>query len=103
MLSLLSFELTMREIVADLPRDGGALFVLLLMLAFVAFIWLGSRKGSAPAAARSAVEPPRLPATAPAAASPPGTRAEAVSESVRFHPEALPSGSAGRRLQQEAR
>lgn len=52
MLSLAFLELTLRDVLSDVPRDGGALAVFLLMLAMVAVIWHGSRSGrSTPPAA----------------------------------------------------
>ncbi|MBR9988919.1 MAG: hypothetical protein KFH98_04140 [Gemmatimonadetes bacterium] len=38
--------LTLHEIISDIPHDGASLVVYLMLLAFVGFIWAGSRKKS---------------------------------------------------------
>jgi hypothetical protein len=38
-------DLTMREVVTDIPHDGAALVTYTIVLIFVGFIWAGSRKG----------------------------------------------------------
>jgi hypothetical protein len=43
MLSLILLDLTLKEIVADIPRDGAAIIVYLLIAVFVGLIWAGSR------------------------------------------------------------
>lgn len=45
MLSLMLLKLTFQEIIADIPHDGAAIVVYLLLAAFVAGIWYGSRPG----------------------------------------------------------
>ncbi|MEX2582595.1 MAG: hypothetical protein WD766_04955 [Gemmatimonadota bacterium] len=44
--SAAAFELTLGEIVADLPRDAGAVVVLLMLGAFVFLTWHGSRRST---------------------------------------------------------
>lgn len=46
MLSLVLLKLSLQEILADIPRDAGAILVYVLMAAFAATIWIGSRKRS---------------------------------------------------------
>lgn len=41
MLSLILLELTLHEVLADVPHDAGAIVVYLMMALFVGFIWLG--------------------------------------------------------------
>lgn len=44
MLSLiLLLQLSLREVVADIPRDAGAVVTLILILVFAGFIWIGTR------------------------------------------------------------
>lgn len=53
--ALALLELTLREIVNDVPRDSGAAVALLVIALFVGFVWHGSRRHSAqPAAATHA-------------------------------------------------
>lgn len=44
MFSLLLLQLSLQDILADIPRDAGAVLVYVLLAAFLAAIWLGSRK-----------------------------------------------------------
>jgi hypothetical protein len=41
--AVLQDGLTFREVVRNLPHDGPALFVYLLIILFVGFVWHGSR------------------------------------------------------------
>jgi hypothetical protein len=43
MLSFILLDLTLNEIVADIPRDGASIVVYLLIAIFVGLIWAGSR------------------------------------------------------------
>lgn len=43
MLSFILLDLTLNEIVADIPRDGASVIVYLLIAIFVGLIWAGSR------------------------------------------------------------
>ncbi len=43
MLSLVLLELTLEEIITDIPHDFAALVVYLMLALFVGFIWYGSR------------------------------------------------------------
>jgi hypothetical protein len=46
MLALILLDLTLREIVADLPHDAGSIVIYVLFALFAGFIWAGSRGGS---------------------------------------------------------
>jgi hypothetical protein len=50
--------LTATEIVADIPRDAGAVLVYVLLVVFIGFIWWGSRASRGAGAAK---EPPQRP------------------------------------------
>lgn len=43
MLSLILMDLTLREVLADLPHDAGAVVVYLMIALFVGLVWLGGR------------------------------------------------------------
>jgi len=44
MFGTLIFELTLREVIGDLPHDPGAIVAYLLLALFVGFVWQGSRR-----------------------------------------------------------
>lgn len=44
MTSFILLDLTLHEIIADIPHDFGAVLVYGLIAAFVGMIWMGSRK-----------------------------------------------------------
>lgn len=50
MFALISFlDLSFQDVIANIPRDAGAVVAFSLMALFVAFIWIGSRpKGGKP-------------------------------------------------------
>lgn len=52
MLALILLELTLREIVSDIPHDAGAVVAYALLAIFLGFIWAGSRNKSVPRAPR---------------------------------------------------
>lgn len=96
MLSMIVLELTLREVLADLPHDAGTGIVLVLLLALVGFVWHGWRGGasSASAAPVAAAVPEGLlevPAPGPAA------------EPVVFHPAMLAEGRDVSRMHAEVR
>jgi hypothetical protein len=43
MIALALLELTVGEVIGDIPHDAGAMITLLIVALFVAFIWHGSR------------------------------------------------------------
>lgn len=43
MLSLIFLELTLRDVLADIPHDAGAILTYALLAVFIGFIWAGSR------------------------------------------------------------
>jgi hypothetical protein len=43
MVPLVLISITFKGVIAEIPHDAGALIAYLLLLAFVAFIWIGSR------------------------------------------------------------
>lgn len=45
MLSLI-LNLTLEEIITDIPHDGAAFVVYLMLALFIGFIWYGSRPGA---------------------------------------------------------
>jgi hypothetical protein len=48
MIFLTLLRLTPLEVVRDIPRDGSALVTYTLVVLFVAFVWYGNRRRSAP-------------------------------------------------------
>lgn len=48
-MNLLDTGLTLQSVLRDIPTDGPAMIVYALVLAFVGFTWVGSRKRSAAA------------------------------------------------------
>ena len=48
-LSLLQGDdgLTLREVIADIPHDAGAVAVYLLLALYIGFVWYGNRKRGA--------------------------------------------------------
>ncbi len=46
MFSLILLNLTLKDIVTDIPHDAAAVVVYLLLALFIGFIWYGSRPGS---------------------------------------------------------
>jgi hypothetical protein len=46
MIALALLELTVGEVIGDIPHDAGAMITLLIVALFVAFIWHGSRSRS---------------------------------------------------------
>jgi hypothetical protein len=50
--------LTIGEVIRDVPHDTGALIVYLMVAAFIAFIWLGSRT-SGETASRKPLDAPQ--------------------------------------------
>ena len=100
MLSLALFKLTLQSVLSDIPLDAGSAIVLVMMVAFVAFVWLGSRGGAArarPAVFDAAEDSPVAPPT-PA-------RAErgAEAEAVVIHASTLSAGSGLRHTHPEVR
>ena len=99
MLSLILLELTLREVLSDLPMDGGGFIVLVMMVVWVGFLWLGSRGGSARARPQSrdaAERPPVDPSPPPATEPEPG-------DVVVFHPSTLSAAPDLRRAHPEVR
>lgn len=45
MLSFILLDLTMRDIVAEIPHDAAAIVVYVMLALFIGFIWTGSRGG----------------------------------------------------------
>lgn len=45
-MAIQSEGLTLREVVSGIPHDGPAIVVYAMLIVFVGFIWLGSRKKS---------------------------------------------------------
>lgn len=46
MFSFILLQLTLQEILGDIPHDASALTVYLMLVLFIAFIWYGSRSKS---------------------------------------------------------
>ena len=46
MLSFILLELTLQEVLADVPQDPAAVLTYAMLVLFVAFVWAGSRGGS---------------------------------------------------------
>jgi len=45
MLATVLLELTLREVIGDLPHDPGSIVVFSLIALFIGFVWHGSRSG----------------------------------------------------------
>jgi hypothetical protein len=45
-MAIQSEGLTLREVVSGIPHDGPAIVVYAMLIVFVGFIWMGSRKKS---------------------------------------------------------
>ncbi len=58
MFSLILLELTLEEVLTDIPHDFAALIVYLLLGLFVGFIWYGSRFPSKPGSTKEDANPP---------------------------------------------
>lgn len=95
MLSLILLELTLQEVLADIPHDAGAVIVFLLLGAFVGFVWYGSRSGASPSAP-SPVDGAREPRSVQTAAA-------ADPELVAFDPATFSHAPDVRRLHPEVR
>jgi hypothetical protein len=53
MFAAILLELTLAEVIGDLPHDAGAILVYVLLALFIGSIWHGSRRKSAGASASS--------------------------------------------------
>ncbi len=62
-------ELSLRDILSDIPRDVGALLVLLCVGGLAFLVWFGSRRSVIERYGAGRVPPPARPARPPAAES----------------------------------
>jgi hypothetical protein len=102
MLSLMLLELTLQEVVADIPHDAGAMIVYLLLGAFVGLVWYGSRAGpstNAPPSADGTRESRSVPSAVPAE----GAASAPDPAPVAFDPATLSRAPDVRRLHPEVR
>jgi len=47
MLSFIFLKLTLQQVLADIPRDAGAILIYIILLLFMGLVWAGSRKSPA--------------------------------------------------------
>ena len=52
MFAMILLELTLRDVVSDIPHDAGAMVAYALLAIFIGFIWAGSRGKPGPRAPR---------------------------------------------------
>jgi hypothetical protein len=57
MFALALLDLTLREVITDLPHDAGALVAYLMLALFIGFTVMGSRRRSSPDDATSTTSP----------------------------------------------